>query len=157
MKAMAVVFGAVIGSILFSGCKGAIDLAAWVNHTEKLKLAAQTEGAVIPYREKQYAALKPYFYEIEQIALAIKNDDSFSGDFNESILKSDLAEVCRRVFIQKDEWDLMMKRCHKNRYFLCSEEVRAYPDRIRSLRESMTANLQAKFDELKECSGALNE
>lgn len=148
----------VLGFIVLSGisgCDESKDIQNWVDNVSKLRTAALKQSEVKPYRDEQYNALKDYFAEINQMALALKNDSKLAERFNDAFGKVDPKQTCAKVLVQRPEWEFMMRRCTKNRFFLCSEEVRAYPTLVSALREKLKPEQQKRFDQTSVCWGAL--
>lgn len=138
-----------------SSCDDSMDLKNWVDNTEKLKIEAQNQAKVKPYAGPQQKALKDYFVELADMSLALKNDTNYAKRFNEALAKNDINAVCGKVLMQKDWWTYIMSRCTKNNFFLCAEEVRAYPDIVSAMRGSLVAEQQKRFDKAPSCKGAL--
>lgn len=138
-----------------SGCDESEEIKNWVENTSKMRITALAQSEVVPYRSSQYEALKTYFSEINQMALALKNDSKHSDRFNSAVAKSDLKVICPKVFIERRQWQAIMERCTRNRFFLCSEEVRAYPAMVLALREILIAEPQKKFDQTNDCRNLL--
>ncbi len=138
-----------------SGCDDAQDIQNWVENTNKLRIAAKQQGGIEPYRQEQFKALKAYFAELNQMALALKNDAKLSERFNNAVSHADLKVTCGKVFLTKPEWQLMVDRCTRNTFFLCAEEVRAYPEMVMAMRGALHVDHQRRFDQTPACRGAL--
>ncbi len=151
---------ALIGCLfLFTGISGcndeSVDIEHWVDNVGILKNTAERESQKIPYRMPQHQALKNYFLELANFALALKKDAGLAKRFNGAAAKADLQKICSKMFFDRTDWREIMRNCKKNRFFLCSEEVRAYPNMVSSLRASLDAERQKKFDQARACSDAL--
>lgn len=148
-------------SVLFlfsgiSGCdKDSSDVQNWINNVSNLRVTAAKESLKTPYKMPQHKALKAYFLELANMALATQQDSGWATRFNSAAAKADLQKVCTKVFFTRTEWQFIMKSCRKNRFFLCSEEVRAYPSMVSTIRSSLDAERQKKFDQSKACRDAL--
>ena len=146
------------GAMIFSGISGCDDkgqdIQNWVEVTNKLRVTAKQQGNVVPYRQPQFKALKAYFAEMNQMALVLTNDAKFRQRFNGAVARADLQATCAKVFLTKPEWKLMMERCTRNNFFLCSEEVRAYPDMALAMRGALTAEQVKRFDQAPSCRAA---
>ena len=137
-------------ALSLSGCESQ-GIQTWVESTNELRLNAQKQGEVVPYRREQFEALKSYFGTIGEMALSLKNDEDLARRFNRAIAKSDLNDTCAKVFIARDEWEVMVERCTRNDFFLCAEEVRAYPEMVESLRGSLYEAQKIRFDATPSC------
>lgn len=139
-----------------SGCDDeGQDIQNWVENTSKLRATAKEQGNIVPYRQQQFKALKAYFAEINQMALALKNDANFAGRFNNAVARADLKATCAKVFITRPEWQDMVERCTRNNFFLCAEEVRAFPDMVGTMRGKLVPEQQKRFDQTPSCRAAL--
>lgn len=154
MKYLLLVFSLLIFTGI-SGCDETADIQGWVDNTSKIRLAALKQAEVTPYRNEQHKALKAYYAEINQMALALKNDSKFRERFNGAVAKANLKEVCSKVFVTNIQWQTMMTRCTRNRFFLCAEEVRAYPSLVAAMRDGLFADQQKRFDQADSCRVAL--
>lgn len=139
-----------------SGCDDETqDIQNWVENTNKLRATAKAQGDIVPYRQQQFKALKAYFSELNQMALALKNDAGFAQRFNNAVAKADLKATCAKVFLARTEWQVMAERCTRNNFFLCAEEVRAFPDMVEAVRGKLVAEQQKRFDQTPSCRAAL--
>ena len=138
-----------------SGCDdNGQDIQNWVDRVSALRTTAKQQGDVVPYRQPQFKALKAYFAEMNQMALALVNDSKFASRFNSAVARADLKTTCAKVFLTRAEWKVMMERCTRNNFFLCSEEVRAYPEMVTTLRGKLGADQQKRFDQTAACRAA---
>ncbi len=138
-----------------SGCNDGEDIKNWVENTNKLQVKAKTQAEIVPYRQEQHQALKEYFTEIANVALSLKNDSKFAERFNSAAAKENINDICSKVLISRTrEWENMVQRCTRNGFFLCAEEVRAYPEIIATIRGKLTTDLQKKFDQANYCRAA---
>lgn len=138
-----------------SGCDESEDIKNWVENTNKLRATAKQQGDIVPYRQDQFKALKAYFVELNQMALALKNDSKFAERFNKGVANADLKETCPKVFLTRSEWQAMVERCTRNNFFLCAEEVRAYPEMVSTIRGKLVSEQQKRFDQTPACKAAL--
>ncbi len=151
LSARKVLFGAVAGLFLL-GCDPATkNLGEWQAKIDTLRVEAQRQGASVPYRQEQHQAFKAYFREINELALTVKGDPTIASRFNQEIAKADLALACGKVLMPKAEWQAIVTGCTRNRFFLCAEEVRAYPEMVQAIREVLSADQKARFDSTPAC------
>ncbi len=133
------------------------DIQNWVEKVSKLRATAKEQGDVVPYRQKQFKALKAYFAEINQMALVLKNDANFAQRFNNAVAKADLKETCAKVFLAWVDWQAIAERCTRNNFFLCAEEVRVFLDIVTAMRGKLSAEQQKRFDQTPSCQAAFEE
>ncbi len=127
----------------------------WVDKMEQFRGKTEQAIPLKPYRTEQQVIFKEYFGELVRNALRIKEDEKVAKQFNKWVSKQDLNQVCSRVFIRKTDWESVNVGCTKNGFYLCSEDVRAYPDTLKTLRESLSPDQQKRFNEAKACQEAV--
>lgn len=147
-------FGLLLALAMLSGCNEIQELEKWVEATAMLKESAITQGAIHPYRKDQHQALKAYFGEVAGKLAAIKGNDQLVIGFNKGLAEANFETLCDRILVQRVDWEAMMTRCARNRFFLCAEEVRAYPEIVSTVRNLLNPELQAKFDSARSCRAA---
>lgn len=85
------------------------------------------------------------------MALMLKTDPDFAKAFNRAIGKSDLKAICSKILMPKAQWESIMEKCTRNRFFLCAEEVRAYTDAIQAVRSRLESEQRSRFERTGEC------
>ncbi len=140
----------------FVACNEEEEIQTWIQKMDTLRSEAQKESTQTPYGQPQYEAFKKYFSELNQRVLTLKNDEKLQKPFNSVVEKSNLQDdLCPKIFLTKNEWQTIMHNCTRNRFFLCSEEVRSYSDMVSSLRNQLTSQNQNRFDTASSCKDAL--
>ena len=137
-----------------SSCDKTSEIRNWVNQSASLRESAENQLPNIPYRRPQHEAFKAYFSELNHMALALGRDEKLKGRFNESAAQGDFKVICQKIFMHRSRWDSLVQGCTKNRFFLCAEEVRAYPEMVQSLRGALRTDLQHRFDGAVNCQAA---
>lgn len=137
--------------LLLMGCNEEKEIQKWIEETSQLRIESQKQIDQTPYRNEQYGAFKSYFSKVNEVLLILSNDVKLVKPFNLVVAKSDLQDLCSKLFLTKPEWQLIMQRCTKNRFFLCAEEVRAYPDIVRGLRNDLETEQQKRFNDVASC------
>ena len=138
-----------------AGCDEAVAVRDWVNSTNQLRVDAVAAKSATPYKAAQHQAFRSYFSEIEQMAVRLTQDHDFSGKFNKAIGTIDLKDACAKVFMERTDWQIILKNCTKNHLFICSDEVKYYPDLVAGFRKQLLPELQKKFDGIPACKNAL--
>ncbi len=137
------------------GCDDSTAVQAWVKKVEPLRTTAEGAMSAVPYQLAQHQAFKDYFSEIEQIAVRLVQDKDFAAAFNKAVAKVDLKNACARVFMERRAWQFIAENCTKNGLFICSEEVRVYPDLVAGIRKQLVPAEQRRFDMTPACQRAL--
>ena len=148
--------GVVVLMLSLAGCKASQDIGAWVDQVSPLKSKVDTASDVSPYLVEQQQTFKQYFSTIEDVAVRLAQDPSYVTGFNAGLQSMDLGATCAKVFVSRVLWKKIMNRCLKQGFFICSDEVRYYPDLLQGIRAKLTAELQQKFDHTPECESALH-
>lgn len=153
MKSLAT-HAALWATLLLSGCNG-VDFKTWVAETGKLKTASLDQAKTVPYRQDQHKAFKAYFSQLGGMALTLKDDTKLKEGFNEAFGKSVPAELCKSILMPRADWVEISRNCQKNEFFLCAEEVRAYPEMVTALRAGLNPDQQRRFDSADACRSVL--
>lgn len=157
LKSLAAPLAAILSVALLSGCNEEENIQAqkWEDTITQYREAAEKEIPNTPYHAEQHQAFQNYFGEIASITLKVVEDQGMANKFNQVISRSDLGQLCPKIFIPRTDWEVLMKKCTKNTFFLCADEVKAYVDMVKALRERMEAKNQQRFNETKPCLAAI--
>ncbi|OGQ13651.1 MAG: hypothetical protein A3B70_07880 [Deltaproteobacteria bacterium RIFCSPHIGHO2_02_FULL_40_11] len=136
-------------------CKEEEEIQKKFQKIEGLKIALQEEKDHTPYGQTQHETLKAYFSEINQMVLQLKNEEKYVNPLNSFIEKNNLEELCSKTLILKETWEDIMQNCTRNRFFLCAEEVRSYPDILLGFKNHLNAKNQETFDKTPACKDSL--
>lgn len=139
----------------FMACNEEEEIQMWIQKIEQFKINVQEERDHAPYGQKQQEAFKAYFSEINQMVVTLKKEEKYVKPFNTVIEKNDLATLCSKALLLKEEWQGIMRHCTRNRFFLCSEEVRSYPEMLSALRSYLRTKNKNKFDTIPACKDSL--
>ncbi|MBI3019426.1 MAG: hypothetical protein HYY61_06005 [Deltaproteobacteria bacterium] len=144
-----------VSLFFFMACKEEGDIQKWIQKIEQRKISAQEERDHTPYGQKQQETLKAYFSEINQMVMTLKNEEKYVKPLNAVIEKNDLATLCSKILLLKEEWQTIMRHCTRNRFFLCAEEVRSYPQILSALKTTLNPKNQNQFDITPACKDSL--
>lgn len=143
-----------IGTLLLvsmTGCDPVEDLNSWADYTAQKRGQVEYYESKNPYGKNHFQTFKSYFVEMANMALALKEDTDRVESLNKALDEIDINTFCRKVFIDENTWDTVVLGCTKNRFFLCAEEVRAYPKIVRSLRSRLNQKHRNRFDREPNC------
>ena len=118
------------------GCKDQ-SLQNWARDIEAKKKEAITQSTIVPYRQAQHEAFRNYFRALTEMAYQLKTDNGFRLKFKAALRGVDLNRYYERVFISTAHWQVILQGCTKNRFFLCSEEVRSLEEVKRVFDEAV--------------------
>ena len=65
--------------------------------------------------------------------------------------KTGLPVLCATLFLEKDLWADLVKKCTKNRFFLCAEEVKDLDNHKEALRKLLSVEMSEEFLKVPEC------
>jgi replicative superfamily II helicase len=83
--------------------------------------------------------------------LLLKEEKEIRKEFIETIKKTKMDELCSKVFISKSQWRKIMMGCTRDYFFLCSEEIKAFPDIVLTLKEFLPSPQQQAFIQSEAC------
>lgn len=149
-KRIQLILGLLVLPIII-GCESEKDLMNWIAKTEEARIEALKQSEVVPYRNEQFIALKSYFQEINLLAISLKEDEKRTKRLNLVLKKKNLEEICAQILMDINDWRLITKSCTRNNFFLCAEEVRAYPEAILVIRKILSQDQLKRFDQLGSC------
>ena len=139
---------------LLLGCDSKSELEKWMNSVAPLKTVALQQAS--PYRRSEHEKLKAYFEAIAKKAYELKAESKAAEQLQKDFLQAPSAkEVCEKVLISRWAWEQLQSHCHKNEFFLCAEEVRAYPDAVTVIKNSLNGESLKRFETEPSCSQAL--
>jgi hypothetical protein len=141
-----------------SGCVSK-DFGRWVENVDQLRKTAlekvPTDGSQAKLSQDRQLAFKAYFSALAVQAYSLKDDPSKAKDLDSAFASMDVKTVCAKTLITRTDWLRFEKACTKNGFFLCAEEVQAYPEIVASVRSQLHGESLAKFDAEPACKGAL--
>jgi len=144
-------------AMITTGCKGKWNGDEWVQSTDVAKQVVLAAIPQVPYQKEQHEALKAYFEKPEALLQLFQEEPKAAQGFNEYLSKQDFEVICAKTLLTARDWATAVGHCQKNRYFLCSESVRQYPEEIRNLRESLNAENQSRFEAAESCRAAVED
>ena len=147
MKKLFLTFSAVI---LVTGCND-FSIEEWTKETRTLRAEVESLPGVSKLSSEEYALTKQYFSRISDLALQLTENPKQAERLDSNLRQKNLDEVCGDLFLREESWKLLMKKCTTGRFFVCSEELRVYPDLIKSIRMKLSPSLQETFNNSNSC------
>lgn len=129
------------------------EIKEWLESLNRLKFHAEEQAEVIPYGKVQYEIFKNYFSKINNIILSLRDNEKMAMAFRAAVEQKDLSDICSKAFLKRSTWEKMMQGCQHERFFLCSEEVKNYPESISVFQKYLSFEQQKKFNEIETCRG----
>ena len=152
-----IVITSVLLTVFLVGCNERKETEKWITSTGENLTAARAQMGGTPYRAEQQNAFKAYFFGLAESVLKLKQDPKHAQSFNKAFRQLDVNAVCDRTLIARSEWAQIARNCMRNRFFVCAEEVRAYPEIMNSFIEHLTPDNKALFEKAPACSRAITE
>jgi hypothetical protein len=144
-----------LGFFTASGCVSTDEFAKWADGVEPLKKTALQEVTSPTLGKTQHQAFKAYFSSLAVMAYSLQDDLAKAKDFESSFTAADAKSLCAKTLISRAQWTEFDQACSRNGFFLCADEVRAYPEIIASLRSRLHGEALSKFDGEPLCKSAL--
>lgn len=126
-------------------------VSEWMNRLQAARVEVQKQFRNAPYRGEQYQALKGYFGLLAEVAGEARRDEASAKALASALTKDGVERFCTELLISTADWREMMARCSQNRFFLCAEEVRAYPEVVAAIRDVLPKEAQEQFDQSVAC------
>ncbi len=136
--------------MLGTGCKD-FSIEEWTKETRILRAEVESLPEVSRLNSAEYALTKNYFSRISDLALQLTENPKQAERLDSNLRKKNLDEVCEDLFLREESWKLLMKKCTSGRFFVCSEELRVYPDLIKAIRMKLSPALQNTFNNSDSC------
>lgn len=81
-----------------------------------------------PYYGEEHTTIKKYFTELQKLNEDLENSRRYLRRFNDYIRDIGVETFCNEALLEQEKWTQLIKNCSKNNFFLCSEEVKLYPN-----------------------------
>ena len=140
--------------LAISSCRNE-EFIEWANQVEPKKVAALENLVVQHFSRKEHQIFKDYFATIAEMAYSLKADSERSKRLNEVLIHADLKEFCKKSLVSRAVWSILSQSCNRNGFYLCAEEVRAYPEAVAVIRSVLTQATLSRFDAESTCKEAL--
>ena len=114
---------------------------------ENKKQALMKDIDRVPYRKEQHSSIKEYFENLLSLNEELADDEKLVEKFNEIILDLDVTATCRKIFLDEETFQRVMRNCTKNRFFLCSESVRKYQTLKAEFKSKLTDENRKRFEQ----------
>ena len=145
------VMGFIAAIFLSVSAFGGVKPQEWVQEARATLTDAKVVVAEAPFREAQHIKLKAYFSTISELAEVLMTDEKQAKKISDYFRKAKDVELCSQLFMERSEWEQIVKGCQRNSFFVCSEEVQAYPNQIEVLDKAIPSL------GVKKCAGYIRE
>lgn len=126
----------IFAAVALTACDPELGKVPTLEELARLKQEVLVQTGRVPYRSEQHSVFKAYFGGLAK--LAAQATSAQAGAFNPSL--------CSSALVSAAQWSELRGRCTHNRFFVCAEEVRAYPEMIASLRGKLSGEAARRFE-----------
>lgn len=123
----------------------------YVNSIKKARIEVESNIEQTPYQKIQQEVFKTYFSDMGEFINDMKESDRLVRRFQNYFSSNGVANSCKELFLDKSSWNELVKKCTKNRFFLCAEEVRAFSAYKEALKENLTPEMKEEFSKEALC------
>ena len=81
----------------------------------------------------------------------MKESDRLVRRFQNYFGSKGAANFCKELFLDKSRWNDLVKKCTKNRFFLCAEEIKSFAAYKEALKENLTPEMKEEFSQEALC------
>ncbi len=141
-----ILFSLIISTSAFS--QSATELIDAVVLSKKSAIATFKS---IPYRDKEYIAVKNYFLGLRDYGEQLGTSGKAKRRLNRFLEPKTVSKFCQDIFITKSEWELMKSNCTKNGFFLCSDEVMEFSAYKLQISTALDSDLLSSFNSSATC------
>ena len=134
----------ILGAFL-TGCDEDQDPQVWAAQVAEKRAVALKSMVQSELRYDDHVAIKQYFSEIADAAIAIKRKPNRAKELLKNAGYASVDAVCSNLLVTRAEWQELMARCQYRGFFVCAEEVRAYPDAIQTIVVRLDSDSRALF------------
>lgn len=127
------------------------NIEPYMNDISKAKIEVESNINQTPYQKSQQDIFKKYFTELGILISDIKGSEKLGRRYQAYAVKTGLPVLCATLFLDKALWVELVKKCTKNRFFLCAEEVKDLDTHKESLRKLLSVELREEFLKVPEC------
>jgi hypothetical protein len=132
-------------------CVFAQNIETYVKDISAAKKGVADSVLSTPYLKEQHGIFKNYFVELGGLAEDIRNMPKLAKKYDSYLRNVGLESFCSQIFLETLTWDVLLKNCTKNRFFLCANEVKGLPEYKKGLRDLMADDLKSEFDASLSC------
>lgn len=120
-----------------------------VTNTKKEVLASMVST---PYVKEQQEVFKKYFTGLGSFSEDVRNFPKLARKYDAYVRKTGVNSFCSQVFLENASWEELIRKCTKNRFFLCADEIKSLPAYRKSFRELLANDLKLEFDASPDCA-----
>lgn len=124
------------------------------SRTEKLSVMKSDVEAVLnttPFKSEEHTKIKAYFVELGSFIEDLQSSSRYRKRFNRFLRNTGVETFCQAAYLEKKRWNELVKNCTMNNFFLCTEEVKIYPENKTAMRELVDSDNKAQLETLPAC------
>lgn len=124
------------------------------SRTEKLSLMKADLEAILnskPYKTDEHAKIKAYFVELGSLIEDLQLSSRYRKRFNRFLRNAGVETFCQTAYLEKKLWNELVGNCTMNNFFLCTEEVKIYPEKKAAMKELVDNDYKTQLETLPAC------
>jgi hypothetical protein len=138
----------------FAGCRD-FDVTQRAQEISQFRKNALLELPHVPYRQKQHEAFQVYFSAVVNEGVSIIEEGWRLDLLKAWIEDSSIGSLCAQVLLKKSDFTEWERRCWKNRFYICADEVKGYAEVWAQIWKRIGSDAQEKLKRTPECAARL--
>lgn len=124
------------------------------SRTERLSLMKSELEAILnnkPYKTEEHTKIKAYFVELESLIKDLQLNSRYRRRFDRFLENKGVEAFCQAAYLEKTVWNDLIRNCTMNNFFLCTEEVKIYPEKKAAMKEIVSSEIKVQLENLPAC------
>lgn len=124
------------------------------SRTEKLSVMKSDLEAILntkPYKADEHTKIKAYFAELGSFIEDLQSSSRYKKRFNRFLRNTGVETFCQAAYLEKKIWSELVGNCTMNNFFLCTEEVKIYPEKKAAMKELVDNEYKTQLETLPAC------
>ena len=127
------------------------DAESRVERIASLRMNVESVLNIEHYKADEHATIKAYFSELSALTEDLGLYSKYRRRFNRFLRNDGVESFCKSAYLDKGRWNTLVQNCTKNNFFLCSEEVRIYPEHKAALKAQLDEDNKTQLERLAIC------
>ena len=140
-----------LGFLLLISCVENVDLSKMLVETKALRPQVGSIVAASYLTDGDQVLLKAYFTRLVSLASELKTNQKSRDAFQSFAKKEGVGTLCQDFLMPNEEHVKLLALCTKNGFFICAEELRAYPDVIKLIQTNLSGEVLVAYQSTLSC------
>ena len=128
------------------------DFSQSISNRKTARIDVESNVSQTPYQKTQQEIFKTYFSQLNDFVAELKGSEDLFEEFNGYVLKTGVNTFCKSILLDSIRWKELVKNCTKNRFFLCTEDIKSFKAVKASLRDLLYQDLKNEFSRSNNCN-----